>query len=79
MNAYEIEQLERQMKAEFRLPLGYEAWADIEREARQLRAHQVAHSFANLFAAVAAKVSGFARQIRSTAAECTGARLRHDH
>jgi hypothetical protein len=32
MNAYEIEQVERQVKADFRLPLGYEAWADIEHE-----------------------------------------------
>jgi hypothetical protein len=79
MNAYEIEQLEQQVKAEFRLPLGYEAWADIEREARQQRARGVAQALAGFFSAVATKVAGFARQIRSTAAECTGARLRHDH
>lgn len=79
MNAYEIEQIEKQVKAEFRLPLGYEAWADIERNAREQRARATAKAFANFFAAVAAKVTGFARQIRSTAAECTGARLRHDH
>jgi len=79
MNAYEIEQLERQMKAEFRLPLGYEAWADFERQARQHRAHVTAQAFANFFSAVVAKLAGVGRQIRSTAAECTGARLRHDH
>jgi len=31
------------------------------------------------FAAVYAKITGAAGQIRSTAADCTGARLRHDH
>jgi hypothetical protein len=79
LNAYEIEQLEQQVKAELRLPLGYEAWADIEREARQQRARGVAQAFAGFFAAVATNVTGFVRQIRSTAAQCTGARLRHDH
>jgi hypothetical protein len=79
MNAYEIEQIEKQVKADFRLPLGYEAWADIERNAREQRARAIAKAFANGFAAVAAGVTGFARQIRSTAADCTGARLRHDH
>ena len=79
MNAYEIEQIEKQVKADFRLPLGYEAWADIERNAREQRARAVAKALANGFAAVAARVTGFARQIRSTAADCTGARLRHDY
>ena len=79
MNAYEIEQLEKQVKAEFRLPLGYEAWAGIEREARQQRALMSAKLLGDFFAAVAATVTGLARQIRSTAAQCTGARLRHDH
>ena len=79
MNAYEIEQLEQQLKAEFRLPLGYEAWADFERQVRQHRARATAQAFASFFSAVAAKISGVGRQIRSTAAECTGARLRHDH
>jgi hypothetical protein len=31
------------------------------------------------FGAVAGKVAAFARQVRSIAAQCTGARLRHDH
>jgi hypothetical protein len=79
MNAYEIEQIEKQVKADFRLPLGYEAWADIERNAREQRARAMGQGFANGFAAVAATVTGIARQIRSTAAQCTGARLRHDH
>jgi ppGpp synthetase/RelA/SpoT-type nucleotidyltranferase len=79
MNAYEIEQVERQVKADFRLPLGYEAWADIEHKARQQRARATAETFSKFFAAVLAKVTGFARQMRSTAAECTDARLRHDH
>ncbi len=38
MNAYEIEQIEKQMRSEFRLPLAYITWADIERQARQERA-----------------------------------------
>jgi len=79
MNAYEIEQVERQVKADFRLPLGYEAWADIEHRAREQRARAAAEAFAKLLAGVLAKVTGFARQIRSTAAACTDARLRHDH
>lgn len=79
MNAYEIEQIEKQRRAEFRLPLGYEAWADMERDARRQRARATAKAVGNFFAAVAAKVTGFARQIRSTAAQCTSARLRHDH
>jgi hypothetical protein len=79
MDAYEIEQIEQQVEADFRLPLGYEAWADIERNAREQRARAMATAFANAFAAIAAKVTGFARQIRSTAADCTDARLRHDH
>ena len=79
MNAYEIEQIEKQMKAEFRLPLPYEAWADIEHSARQERARVMGKAMAGFFAAALAKISGAARQIRSTAADCTDARLRHDH
>ena len=54
MNAYEIEQIEKQVKADFRLPLGYEAWADIERNAREQRARAIAKAFAKGIAAVAA-------------------------
>jgi hypothetical protein len=79
MNPYEIEQVEKQAKGDFRLPLGYQAWADIEHKAREQRARAAAEAFANFFVGLLAKVTGFARQIRSTAAECTNARLRHDH
>lgn len=79
MNAYEIEQIEKQMRSEFRLPLSYEAWADIEHQAREERARVVGKLLANFFAAAVAKIWGAARQIRSTAADCTDARLRHDH
>jgi hypothetical protein len=79
VNAYEIEQIEKQMRSELRLPLQYQAWADIERSARQERARVVGKAMAGFFTAVLAKISGAARQIRSTAAECTDARLRHDH
>ncbi len=76
MNAYEIEQIEKHMRATMRLPLSYNAWVDIERQARQERARVMGKAFARFFAAVAAKVSGAVRQVRSTAAECTDARLR---
>jgi len=79
MNAYEIEQIEKQMKSDLRLPLAYNAWADIERQARQERARVMADVMKKFFAAVYAKITGAAGQIRSTAADCTGARLRHDH
>lgn len=79
MNAYEIEQIEKQMKADIRLPLAFEAWADVEHRARQERARVMGKLFADFFAAAFAKISGAARQIRSTAADCTDARLRHDH
>ncbi|MEX2197527.1 MAG: hypothetical protein WD886_01855 [Burkholderiales bacterium] len=77
MNAYEIEQIEKQMKADMRLPLSYVARSDIERYARAERARVISKAIADLFAKVAAKVSGMGRQVRSTAAECTDARLRH--
>jgi len=79
MNAYEIEQIEKQMRSELRLPLAYNAWADIERQARQERAQMMAKVIREFFAAVYARSTGAAGQIRSTAADCTGARLRHDH
>lgn len=78
MNAYEIEQIEQQMKATIRLPLSYNSWADLERNARQERARVMAKVISEFFAALAAKVSGAARQVRSTAADCTSARLRHN-
>jgi hypothetical protein len=79
MNAYEIEQIEKQMKAGFRLPLPYQAWADIEHRARQERARVMGKVIAHFFASALAKISGAGRQIRRTAADCTNARLRHDH
>ena len=79
MNAYEIEQIEKQMRCELRLPLPYQAWGDIERQAREERSRVVAKAIAGFFSAVVEKISGAARQIRRTAADCTEARLRHDH
>lgn len=79
MNAFEIEQIEKRMKAGLRLPLAYQAWADIEQRARQERARVVGKALADFFAAAFARISGVASQIRRTAADCTDARLRHDH
>jgi len=79
MNAYEIEQIEKQMRSEVRLPLSYQAWGDIERQARQQRARVMGKLLADFFSAAVAKISGAARLVRSTAAHCTEARLRHDH
>ena len=79
MNAYEIEHIEKQMRSEIRLPLTYPDWAGIERRARRERAQAVGKAITGFFAAVLAKVTGFSRQVRSTAADCTDARLRHDH
>ncbi len=79
MNAFEIEQIEKRMKAGLRLPLAYQAWADIEQRARQERARVVGKALADFFAAAFASIAGAARQVRRTAADCTDARLRHDH
>jgi hypothetical protein len=78
MNAYEIEQIEKQMRATQRLPLTYSAWADLERNARQERSRVIGKMLAGFFASLVAKVSGVASQVRSTAADCTDARLRHN-
>lgn len=78
MNAYEIEQIEKQMRADLRLPLSFDAWSDLESNARQERARVVGAMISGFFAALAAKVVGIARQVRSTAADCTQARLRHN-
>lgn len=77
MNAFEIEQIEKDIRANFRLPLSYSGWADIERRARQERARVLGQGFSQLFAAAWAKVAGFGRGVRSTAANCTDARLNH--
>ena len=78
MNAYEIEQIEKQLRADMRLPLSFNAWADLERNARQERARVVGAMISDFIVAMVAKVTGVARQVRSTAADCTQARLRHN-
>jgi len=77
MNAYEIEQIEKDVRANFRLPLSYSGWADIERQARQERARVLGQGFSRLVAAAWAKVVGFGRGLRSTAAHCADARPNH--
>jgi len=77
MNAYEIEQIEKQARVDTNLPLSYVAWSDIERHARAERARMISKAIATLFATVSAKLSGMSRQVRSTAEDCTDARLRH--
>lgn len=77
MNAYEIEQIEKDVKARFRLPLAFEGWADIERRAREERARVVGNAIARFFAAARAKLKSTVGRVRSTAADCTGARLHH--
>jgi hypothetical protein len=77
MNAYEIEQIEKDIRAKFQLPLSYAAWADIERRAREERARVLGQGFAQFFRAVWTRLAGFGRQVRSTAQDCTDARLHH--
>ncbi|MGH8708566.1 MAG: hypothetical protein ACREVD_10980 [Burkholderiales bacterium] len=77
MNAYEIEQIEKDVKASFRLPLAFSEWADIERRAREERARVLGEGIAKFFAAAWAKVASLVRGVRSTATDCTSARLRH--
>jgi hypothetical protein len=79
MNAYEIAEIEKGMKVRYQLPLSYEAWSDIERDARQARARASYEALARVFGAAIAKLAAAVRQIRGLAAECTDARLRHDH
>ncbi len=78
MNAYEIEQIEKQMKGDLRQPVGYADWENVARHARQERAQMIGKVFSGFLAAAAAKVAGLARLMRRTAAECTDARLRHN-
>ena len=79
MDAYEIEHLEKQMRAGMRLPLSFQAWSVYERGARQERARVVGKVIAEFFSVVLARITAAARQVRTTAAACTDARLRHDH
>lgn len=77
MNAYEIEQIEKDVKASFRLPLAFSEWGDIERRAREERARVLGEGIARFFAALRAKVVNLVRGVRSTAADCSSARLHH--
>jgi hypothetical protein len=77
MNAYEIEQIEKDVRANFRLPLSFDGWVDIERRAREERARVMGRAVAGFFAAARSKVAGFSRRVRATAADCTSARLHH--
>jgi hypothetical protein len=77
MNAYEIEQIEKDVRANFRLPLSYAGWAEIERKARQERARVLGEGFSRVFRAAVAKLARVGRQVRTTAQDCTDARLHH--
>ncbi|HSG77734.1 MAG TPA: hypothetical protein VLA30_16575 [Burkholderiales bacterium] len=77
MNAYEIEQIEKDVRANFRLPLAFSEWGDIERRAREERARVLGGGIARFFAAAWAKVTFLGRGMRATAADCTSARLHH--
>lgn len=77
MNVSEIEQLERQLRVNTRLPLSYAAWADIEQQARAHRSRVVGQVLSGFFAALSARFAGFVGQVRHTAADCTDARLHH--
>ena len=79
MNAYEIAQIEKSLKADYRLPLSFEAWADIEHQARQARAQATYQAVSRFLNAALAKLASAVRQVRGIAEECTDARLRHDH
>jgi len=77
MNAQEMKQIEQDVQENFRLPLSFEAWADVERRAREERAHFIGASVRGFFKSLLAKVSRLGREVRSTAADCTDARLNH--
>lgn len=78
MNAYEIEQIEKDVRANFRLPLSFDNWSDIERRAREERARVLGAAVAGFFSGLWARLTRFGREVRSTAADCTDARLRHN-
>ena len=77
MNAYEIEQIEQDVKANFRQPLAYGEWADIERRAREERARVLGEGIARFFGAAWTKAANLVRGVRTTAADCSSARLHH--
>lgn len=78
MNAYEIEQIEKQMKGDLRVPPDYADWEYVARHARQERAQMIGKAFKGFFAAAAAKVAGIARQVSRTVTDFTNVRLRHN-
>lgn len=75
MNAYEIEQIEKDVKSSFRLPLAYGEWADIERRAREERARVIGQGIAKFFGGAWTKLANLGRGVGNTAADCTSARL----
>jgi hypothetical protein len=75
VNAYEIEKMEKDVRANFRLPLSYAGWADIERQAREERARILGKGITTFFAAAWAKLASVGRGVRNTAADCTSARV----
>jgi len=77
MNAYEIEQIEKDVRANFQLPLSYQGWADVERHAREERARVIGQGLVSAFRALAGKLAALGRQIRSTGSQATDARLHH--
>ena len=77
--ATEIEQIEKQMKGRPPAALGLRGVGRHRAPGAPERVPTWSQVLANFFAAVYAKITGAAGQIRSTAADCTGARLRHDH
>jgi hypothetical protein len=77
MNAYEIEQIEKDVKANFRVPLSFENWADVERRAREERARVLGQGLARFFGAAWTKAVSLVRGVRSTATDCSSARLHH--
>jgi hypothetical protein len=72
MNAYEIEQVEKQLKAEMQLPLSYVAWSEIERQARAERARAVSALVRNSSLPCRPRSPGLSRQLRGTAAAARG-------
>lgn len=75
MNEYEVAEIEKDVRANFRLPLSYAGWADVERHAREERARVLGQGIASFFAAAWARLQGLGRGVRTTAADCTSARV----
>ncbi len=77
MNAYEIEQIEKDVNAKFRLPLAFSGWAEIERCAREERARVLGQIMARFLAAARTRIISQVRRVRNAAADSTSARLHH--